>query len=303
MRTAFIEELAAQARTHPDIFLVVGDLGYSVVERFRDEFPKRFLNAGVAEQNMMGVAAGLASEGFHVFTYSIANFGTFRAAEQIRNDVAYHQLPVTVVAVGGGLAYGNLGYSHHAVQDYALLRSFPNMTICAPGDPHETRGVVQFLAGHDGPAYLRLGKAGEPLLHPETPRTVPGEILCLQRAAGGRTFLTTGATLKMALDLARTPPLADRWSVCSLPVWGNHVRASVRDFVKRFTRVVTLEDHLQSGGFGSYVRECLEDEPVLQERVRCCALSENVCGLVADQATLNRRGGLDPEALTRAMGS
>src|SRR5436189_6111623 len=116
MRTAFIQELIAQARLHPDIFLVVGDLGFSVVEPFREEFPDRFLNAGVAEQNMTGLAAGLASEGYRVFTYSIANFATFRCAEQIRNDIAYHHLPVTIVAVGGGLAYGNLGYSHHAVQ-------------------------------------------------------------------------------------------------------------------------------------------------------------------------------------------
>ena len=121
MRTAFIQELVVLARTNPSIFLVVGDLGYSVVDAFAREFPDRYLNAGVAEQNMTGLAAGLASEGYHVFTYSIANFPTFRCAEQIRNDIAYHGLPVTVVSVGGGLAYGSLGYSHHAVQDLSLI--------------------------------------------------------------------------------------------------------------------------------------------------------------------------------------
>ena len=143
MRNAFIEELVALARVNSQIALVVGDLGYSVIEPFAKEFPDRFINAGVSEQNMTGLAAGMASEGYHVFTYSIANFPTFRCAEQIRNDVAYHNLPVTVVAVGGGLAYGALGYSHHAVQDFALIRSMPNMLIAAPGDPHEVRACMR----------------------------------------------------------------------------------------------------------------------------------------------------------------
>ena len=161
MRTAFINELILQARIRPEIFLVVGDLGYSVVEPFAKEFPDRFLNAGIAEQNMAGVAAGLASEGFHVFTYSIANFPTLRCLEQIRNDICYHGFPVTVVAVGGGLSYGNLGYSHHAVQDLAIMRTLPNIAILAPGDPGETRECVRWLAANPQPSYLRIGKAGE----------------------------------------------------------------------------------------------------------------------------------------------
>ena len=161
MRTAFIQQLILQARRNPRLFLVVGDLGFSVVEAFAQEFPDRFLNAGVAEQNMTGVAAGLGSEGYHVFTYSIANFSTIRCLEQIRNDICYHNLPVTVVAVGGGLAYGNLGYSHHAVQDIAIMRTLPNMTVLAPADPGETRECVDWLSANPGPSYLRIGKAGE----------------------------------------------------------------------------------------------------------------------------------------------
>src|SRR3954471_12801630 len=152
MRNAFIDELGILAQSRDNIALVVGDLGYSVVEPFADRFPERFINAGVAEQNMTGLAAGMASEGYHVFTYSIANFPTFRCAEQIRNDVDYHQLPVTVVSVGGGLAYGALGYSHHAVQDYALMRSFPNMLIAAPGDPLETRACLRYLVANPQPS-------------------------------------------------------------------------------------------------------------------------------------------------------
>jgi len=139
------------------------------VEPFADQFPDRFINAGVAEQNMTGLAAGMASEGYHVFTYSIANFPTFRCAEQIRNDVDYQQLAVTVVAVGGGLAYGALGYSHHAVQDYALMRMMPNTLIAAPGDPMEVRACMRYLVANPQPSYLRLGKAGEPSFHGQVP--------------------------------------------------------------------------------------------------------------------------------------
>ena len=129
MRNIFIEELTKAAKKNKKIILVVNDLGYSVVENFAKLFPKQFFNAGVAEQNMMGLAAGLALDGNQVYVYSIGNFPTFRCAEQIRNDIDYHKLPVTIVNVGSGVSYGNLGYSHHSIQDYGLLRLFPNMLI------------------------------------------------------------------------------------------------------------------------------------------------------------------------------
>ena len=153
MRNAFIDELINQATVDERVMLIVGDLGYSVVESFADRFPDRLINAGVAEQNMMGLAAGMASEGYHVYVYSIGIFPTFRCAEQIRNDVDYHKLSVTVVTVGGGLTYGNLGYSHHAVQDFGLMRLMPNMLIAAPGDPIEVRACMRYLAVNPQPSY------------------------------------------------------------------------------------------------------------------------------------------------------
>ena len=184
MRNKFIEELERAAAENPKIALIVGDLGFSVAESFAEKFPRQFFNAGVAEQNMMGLAAGLASEGWHVFVYSIANFPTFRCAEQIRNDVAYHNLPVTIVAVGGGLAYGNLGYSHHAVQDYALMRVMPHMLIASPGDPFEVQACMRYLINNPQPSYLRLGKAGECNIHTSIPVVEPGRWICVRK--GGR---------------------------------------------------------------------------------------------------------------------
>lgn len=305
MRNAFIDELVRLAERHDHIALVVGDLGYSVVEPFADRFPDRFINAGVAEQNMTGLAAGMASEGFHVFTYSIANFPTFRCAEQIRNDVDYQQLPVTVVAVGGGLAYGPLGYSHHAVQDYALMRTMPNMLIAAPGDPMEVRACMRYLVEHPQPSYLRLGKAGEPCFHAEVPDVAPGRWLRLKGAAGSaptrQALLTTGAALTAAMEWAGEPALAGI-EVHSLPLWGMQSKASQRPQAGAIDHLITLEDHLVDAGFGSWLREALAEGPGFAGRLTTHALDSKVCGLVGTQATLNRIGGLDVERVKRALG-
>lgn len=161
MRTAFINQLIEEARHDERIFLVVGDLGYGVVEPFEREFPNRFLNAGIAEQNMIGVAAGLAMIGYQVYVYSIGNFPTLRCLEQIRNDVCYHDLDVKIVAVGAGYAYGSLGATHHATEDVGIMRALPNMTVMTPSDPLEAKMLTTYAASHHGPTYLRLGKAGE----------------------------------------------------------------------------------------------------------------------------------------------
>ncbi len=293
MRNAFIEELVSLAETNPQIALVVGDLGYSVIEPFADRFPDRFINAGVAEQNMTGLAAGMASEGYHVFTYSIANFPSFRCAEQIRNDVDYHTLPVTVVAVGGGLAYGAMGYSHHAVQDYALFRSFPNMVVAAPGDPFEVRACMRWLVANPQPSYLRLGKAGEPVFHERIPDVAPGRWLevAAGEESGGEVLLTTGATLGLAMERRRRDQDA-RPAVHSLPLWSMASKPTQAAQVAGRRRVTTLEDHLRDGGFGSWLMEAVADQPDLLVRLRAEALDARVCGTVGSQAVLNAWGGL-----------
>lgn len=291
MRNAFIQELVALARQHPQIALIVGDLGYSVIEPFADEFPDRFINAGVAEQNMTGLASGMASEGFHVFTYSIANFPTFRCAEQIRNDVAYHKLPVTVVAVGGGLAYGALGYSHHAVQDYALMRTLPNMLIAAPGDPMETRACMRYLVANPGPSYLRLGKAGEPNFHSAPPDVSPGRWLKVRDGNDRFALLSTGAGLQIAMDWAKKEEHAHR-SVYTMPLWSMADKPAQANLLRTHEEVVTIEDHLQDGGFGSWLLEAKAMDTTLSCAVRLAALNPVVCGTVGSQATLNRLGGL-----------
>lgn len=189
MRTAFINQLMEEARKDRSIFLLTGDLGFSVLEPFAKEFPERFVNVGIAEQNMAGIAAGLALDGWNVFTYSIANFPTLRSLEQIRYDICYHDLNVTVVSVGAGYAYGALGASHHATEDIAIMRAIPNMVVASPGDPIEARLITSELAKRKGPSYLRLGKAGEPIVHPETLKKRPSAALLKFAKARERSFL------------------------------------------------------------------------------------------------------------------
>ena len=293
MRNAFIDELVLLARRHDNIALVVGDLGYSVVEPFAREFPDRFINAGVAEQNMTGLAAGMASEGYHVFTYSIANFPTFRCAEQIRNDVDYHKLAVTVVAVGGGLAYGPLGYSHHAVQDYALMRIMPNMLIAAPGDPMEVRACLRYLVKNPQPSYLRLGKAGEPCFHQSVPEVKPGEWLPVKTtgSTSDECYLSTGATLEIAMN-ASLNLTGTEVDVYSMPLWGMAFKKAQSAHVLKRGNIVTFEDHLLDGGFGSWLLESMPQGLNLRDKIKIKGLDSIVCGSVGKQNTLNKIGNL-----------
>src|SRR6267142_4822159 len=166
MRGSFFSALLQLAEHDERVYLVVGDLGFGVTDPFARRFPGRFLNVGVAEQNMTGIAAGLALSGKIVFTYSIANFPILRCLEQVRNDICYHAANVKVVAVGGGLAYGSLGSTHHATEDLAIMRVLPQMVVVAPGDPAEASAATQAVAAHPGPCYLRLGRGGDPRVHP-----------------------------------------------------------------------------------------------------------------------------------------
>ena len=202
MRAAFINTLCDLAERDERSLVADGDLGFSVLEKFEHAWPKRYVNTGIAEQNMAGVAAGLASCGRIVFIYSIANFPTFRCLEQIRNDIAYHDLNVNIVSVGAGFAYGTAGYTHHGIEDLAVMRAIPGMTVVAPADPVETALATAAIARRGGPAYLRLGKSREPVLHTQAPDFEIGKAITV-RDGSDITLVSTGSMLQRALACAR----------------------------------------------------------------------------------------------------
>jgi len=285
MRTAFINELTKLAEIENNIYLIVGDLGFSVIENFQESYPKNFFNAGIAEQNMTGLAAGMASEGCHVFTYSIANFPTFRCAEQIRNDVDYHNLPVTVVVVGGGVAYGPLGYSHHAVQDYALMRTMPNMLIASPGDPVETNACLNFLVNNPQPSYLRLGKNGEKDFNSDTINLRPGHWNLVKESTNPdnkKAIVTTGGALSRAIEVNKELD----YDVYSLPLWGMKHKKIQSEYISKYDSVITIEDHLIDGGFGSWMLESVPNNPDERSKIQSFGLSSDVCGMVGSQDSL-----------------
>lgn len=292
MRNRFIANLVQHANINSNVVLLVGDLGFSVVEEFADKFPERFFNVGVAEQNMAGIAAGMASEGYHVFIYSIANFPTFRCAEQIRNDIDYHNLPVTIVSIGGGLAYGSLGYSHHAVQDYSLMRSMPNMLIASPGDPEEVSACLNYLINNPQPSYLRLAKSGEPLIHQKTPKVKPGTWLKVYQSEKAKNaILTTGNTLKMTMDYIKKNP-EQNYDIFTLPLWGMKLKEYQYQYIEKYESVTTVENHLLDGGFGSWILESLPTHLKLRDKIIIKALNYFICGKVGSEEVLHELGGL-----------
>lgn len=301
MRGAFVEALLEVAEADPRVWLLTGDLGYSVLEPFMERFPDRFVNVGVAEQNMVGVAAGLALAGKVVFTYSIANFPTLRCLEQLRNDVAYHGLPVVAVAVGGGLAYGSLGYSHHAVEDLAILRSLPGMAVVAPGDPHETRAAVRALFARGGPGYLRLGKGSEPCVHAYEPRVAAGEAIVVRPPRPGGadvSLVSTGGALTLALeacDALREQGIEAE--VLSLPFVSPLPPEAVAGLGRRTGRLVTVEEH-GPGGLGGALAEAL---CASGSRARLVPVTlQGSCSTAGSQAYLRARQGLTVERIVEA---
>lgn len=300
MRTAFIRTLLALAEEDSSINLVVGDLGFGVVETFAKRFPKQFLNAGVAEQNMTGLAAGLALCGKTVFTYSIANFPTLRCLEQIRNDVCYHNANVKVVAVGGGFAYGSLGMTHHATEDLAIMRTLPGMTVLAPGDPVETELAVRAAAARPGPCYLRLGRAGEPTVHTaDTPFRI-GKAITV-REGENITLIATGDMLFTAVQLAdRLAGEGVSARVLSMHTVKPLDTEAVLTAAKETRAVVTIEEHSVIGGLGSAIAEVLAESGVAVSFKRI-GLPPAFCREVGSQEYLRERNGLTVPAIYRVL--
>jgi transketolase len=303
MRTAFIAELLECAEQDPSIWLVTGDLGYSVLEPFAERFPDRYVNAGVAEQNMVGVAAGLARSGATVFVYSIANFPTFRCLEQVRNDVCYAGAAVTIVSVGSGFSYGAHGSTHHAIEDLAVMRSLPGIVVVSPGDPNETRFATRALAGLRGPAYLRLGKAGESSVDAcDRDHFALGQMR-LVRDGNDVTVLATGSVLAIVEVAAET---LERDGI-STRVYSAHTlkpfdAVTLQRAISETGGIVTVEEHRLVGGLRSAVAEALLDVPDRPLReIRSLGVGPDALLRTGDQAHLRAVSGLTEDAISDAV--
>lgn len=299
MRDSFIRSLTTLAEADPMVTLITGDLGFGVLTDFARRFPHQFINAGVAEQNMTALAAGMALEGHKVYTYSIANFTTLRCLEQIRNDVCYHDADVTVVSVGGGFSYGQLGMSHFATEDIAILRALPNMRVVAPTDPWEAAELTLQLSKVPGPKYLRLDKGSAGL--PAAPSdTVLGKAR-LVRQGGDVTLIATGAILGEALKAAeRLAAQGIEANVLAI----HTIKPLDIDAVLEATRrgaVFTIEEHTTTGGLGSAVAEVCLEGGVAPAVFRRIGLKDIYPSVVGDQDYLRRAYGMDSDAIVETV--
>ena len=261
MRDAFVETLLEEAKKDKNIILITGDLGFGVLDKFQRELPNQFINSGVDEQAMMGMAAGIASTGKRVFVYSIGNFPTLRCLEQIRNDICLMNNPVVVVSVGAGYAYGPQGYTHHALEDIAVMRALPNLEVIVPADPIETKLVTKFLAGTQTPSYLRLGKSNEQNFNQSEVMISPGRFNELISGESG-TILFVGSVGKTALNTAREL-LKNGISVAVASV--PFLTSLDKEYLIRASSkgpIITVEEHSRRGGFGSAILEFVNEENI-----------------------------------------
>jgi transketolase len=252
MREALVTALIQAAQADERIILLTGDHGYSLFDRFRSACPKQFLNAGVAEQNMVGVAAGLAKSGLRPVVYGLSAFVPVRVLEQIKLDVCYERLPVLFIGDGAGVVYSALGPSHQSAEDVAGLRALPNMAILSPADAPEMTACMDLALRAGWPVYLRVGKADLDPVHEGLPSVRWGRLTRLRHGAGKLGWIATGSMVRTALNLASAWPGSPVWSApCIKPLLGKPVAR----ICQRQTALVVLEEHSVLGGLGSAIAE------------------------------------------------
>ena len=301
MRTTFINTLIRYAEKDKEIFLLTPDMGFSVFEEFIDRFPDQYLNVGIAEQNAIGVAAGLALSGYKVYVYSIVPFVTMRCFEQVRIDVAYMNTNVKLVGVGGGYSYGPAGATHHAIEDIAIMRCLPNMTVCCPGDPMEAGQIIKSSLSRPGPMYIRLGKNNEPLIHSPEDRLEIGKASTIRK---GKDFalVTTGNMLEQG------KAWVDEWigegfdpEFVSMHTIKPIDEVTVAGIIERGMSIVTLEEHSVIGGLGSAIAEIVAAASTGCKVVRI-GIPDVFSHYVGSQKTLRAHYGVADKPDLRTLG-
>jgi transketolase len=299
VRNAFAEEVTRLGIADPRVVLLSGDIGNKLFDRFRQAAPERFLNCGVAEANMMGVAAGLALSGLRPVVYTIAPFTTTRCYEQIRVDVCYHCVPVVIVGTGAGLSYAELGPTHHSCEDLAIMRVLPEMTVLAPCDAVELRLALRAALRHDGPVYMRIGKKGEPVVHVSEPAFTIGRSITIRPGDGDALcILSTGNILPVVLDAAShlaqagiAPRVESVHTVKPLDA------ELLRHVFATYRVVATVEEHGRAGGLGGSVAEWMADAGAVRSRLVRLGVDDRFLHEIGSQDWARRQFGLDAEAI------
>ena len=297
MRDTFVKTLLEIAKKDKNVYIVTGDLGFGVLKPFWDELPDQIINAGIAEQNMTSIAAGLAMQGKVVYTYSIGNFPTLRCIEQIRNDCAYHDANVKVVCVGGGFVYGSLGMSHHATEDIAMMRALPNVTVVAPGDLVEAACATKAIYETPGTCYLRLGRGGEKQIHDSIDNFEIGKAIKIQDGEKIAIF-STGAIFDEVDEACKA--LSEEGivpTVYTFPTVKPIDKDVILECASKYGTIITVEEHNLSGGFGSAVAEVLAEQDSKNAKLVRIALDDRYSCIVGSQKYLRQQYSIDSKAI------
>ena len=303
MRDQFIKTLLSLVSNYPNIILMTGDLGFSIFDDFAKKYPNNFINVGVAEQNMTGIAAGLALEGKIIFTYSIGNFSTLRCLEQIRNDICYHELNVNIVSMGGGFSYGPLGITHHSTEDLAIMRSLPNITVVSPSGQWEITGATKALIDEPSPGYLRLDKScgddSPSLENKEKYRLGVSRVL---REGKDCAIVLSGGILEEA-QIAAEKLISKNIStrIISMHTIKPIDKNAVIDAYNSTNAIITLEEHTIYGGLGSAVAEILADNQLTGKKFLRIGLEDGFSSIVGSQKYLRKCYGMDSDSIYKRI--
>lgn len=300
MRDGFIRSVLELAKKDRDVELVTGDLGFGVLKPFWEACPDQFINAGIAEQNMTAMAAGMALEGKKVFTYSIGNFPTMRCLEQIRNDCAYHGANVNIVCIGGGFVYGSLGMSHHATEDLAVMRALPDVAVFAPADKVEAAAVAKAVVDYPGTCYIRLGRGGEVLVRERVEHYQIGKALPVQQGRDVAIFTTGDIYGEAARAVALLEERGIRPTVYTFPTVKPLDVQTVRACADTHAMIVTCEEHNIAGGLGTAVAEVLAEYRSDAKLLRL-GIEGSYCTDVGEQNHLRRKYGLCGDQIARRI--
>lgn len=295
MRTTYINTLTEMARNNPKIVCVIGDTGFSVFEEFEKEFRDRFVNVGIAEQNFVGFGAGLAAMGMKPYIYNVVSFMTLRAMEQIVLDVCFQENPVVMVGVGGGLAYGNAGPTHHAPFDIAMLRVLPNMNIICPADPVEMRAAMLASEHFGKPLYIRIGRSVDPVVHTAKIDFQIGKALKMRDGTDAVLF----ATGTMVKDAVKACDLLEHKGI-SVALYSMHTikpldEELILECAGKYTAMFTLEEHSMIGGLGSAVSDVLvRNMDSINVKFRSFGFPDHFAPVTGSREYLNELYGIDP---------
>jgi transketolase len=301
MRDTFVKTLVELAKNDKNIELVTGDLGFGVLKPFWEQCPDQFTNAGIAEQNMTSVAAGMALEGKTVFTYSIGNFPTLRCLEQIRNDCAYHKANVKVVCIGGGFVYGSLGMSHQATEDLAILRALPDVVVMAPADLVEAEECTKALAKYKGTAYLRLGRGGEKRIHDKIEDFEIGKAIKVHDGKKIAIFSTGAIFEEVTAAYEELKKQGHNPAVYTFPTVKPIDKETIEKIGQEFDLVVSVEEHNIVGGFGSAVAEVMAEMRNKKARLLRIGLNDEYSIRVGNQKYLRQQYGMDSKSIVEKI--